>query len=71
MKREAWVSVYGLAVYVDEKGRVTRGLKRDINGELVTAYPYTPSKDGGYDLNQYLSLSAFRGRVRRGTVTMQ
>ena len=66
-----WVKVYKYEVYVSENGKVVRGVKKDTNGSLVTAYPYTPSRYGGWELNQYLTLSAFRSRVRRGTVTMQ
>lgn len=61
MKRvsDGWHTVRGYRVYVED-GCIMRGVKRDINGGLVPAYPYKPAFEGGYDLCTGVKVSTFR-----------
>lgn len=43
--KDGWHIIKGCEVYV-ENGRVIRGVKNDINGGRVPAYPYKSVEDG-------------------------
>ena len=64
MTKDGWHKVYGYDVYVED-GMVKRAI---TNG--VTAYPYRSSKNGGWDLDTYMSLDALRAGLSRGTIVI-
>lgn len=63
--KDGWHIVYGRDVYV-ENGKVMKGLKKDHNNSLVTAYPYI-RRNGGWDNITGVKLEVFRSGVKRGT----
>lgn len=67
MIKDGWHNIKGYDIYV-ENGLVKRGtLGDDLN--YRTAWIYTKSKNGGWDnASGELTVSAFRARVKRGTV---
>lgn len=67
--KDGWHKIAGFNIFV-ENGRVMRGIRHDINGSEVTAYPYRASKNGGWDNDAGLTVEAFKAGVRRGTVTL-
>lgn len=68
--KDGWHTILGNRVYV-EQGKVIRAVVQDSNGSLVPAWPYWPSKYGGWDnCSGLLSVSAFRRRVKNDTVIL-
>lgn len=65
--KSGWHTVDGRKVYVDDQGHVTRGLSKH---GWSTVYPYRACKDGGMDIDTYMTLDAFRAAWKRGTVTL-
>ena len=60
---DGWHTVRGYRLYVED-GCILWGVKRDINGSLVTAWPYKPAPGGGYDLCTGVKVSTFRRSSR-------
>ena len=67
--KDGWHKISGFDVYVED-GKIIRGTKEDSNGSIIPAYPYRACKEGGWDLEQYMTVNAFRAGVYRGTVTL-
>ena len=64
--KDGWHKIAGYDVYVDN-GYIKRGTKD--NGRL-TAWPYRSGKDGGWDLDQYMTPDSFRRKVKNGSAAM-
>ena len=65
MNKDGWYKVYGRKVYV-ENGKVRRALTLDGQSAV---YPYVEGKYGGLNnISGYLTVSALRSRMARGTV---
>ena len=67
IKFDTWITISGYRVYLDERGRVNRGISADGQKPL---YPYRRDRSGGYDLDQGMTPAAFRSGVTRGTVIL-
>lgn len=58
--KDGWHKVCGYSVYV-ENDRIMRGVKRDDNGGLVSAYPYHRDKrNGGWNECVGVKVDTFR-----------
>lgn len=64
--KDGWHKIAGYDVYV-ENGYIKRGTKD--NGQLP-AWPYRSGKDGGWDLDRYMTPDNFRRKVKNGSATM-
>ncbi|MDD6667771.1 MAG: hypothetical protein PUE58_07460 [Lachnospiraceae bacterium] len=45
MVKDGWHIVKGFDVFVKD-GKITRGIKKDYNGDYVPAFPYRSTKEG-------------------------
>lgn len=65
--KDGWHKIAGFDVYT-ENGYIKRGTKN--NGQLPT-YPYRSSRDGCWDLDQYMTPDTFRRKVKNGSAIMK
>ena len=62
-----WKTICGFSVYF-ENGKAKRSVKKSVTGcGLGTAYIWIASPCGGWDSVSYLTESALRSRLARGT----
>lgn len=62
-----WKKVFGYSVYF-ENGTAKRSVKKSVTGcGLDAAQIWIPSRLGGWDSVSYLTESALRSRLARGT----
>jgi hypothetical protein len=65
---DGWHRILGYNVYV-EHGRIKYGV--DGQGwKEKTVYPYRACRTGGWDIDQHMSIDAFRAAVNRETADM-
>lgn len=65
--KNGWHTVKGIEVYVED-GKVVRGL---AGGVATYPYEYLKEYNSYTNISGELTLSAFRGRLERGTVIMK
>ena len=66
---DGWNVVADREVYVED-GRITRGLKKDMNGSNVAAYVYRKSSLGGWDKVESVTVKAFETAVEKGKMIL-
>lgn len=65
--KDGWHRLNGCPVYLED-GKIVRAMRKDENGEWITAYPYRKSKAGGWDNCTGITYGAFHTAFIRGTV---
>lgn len=67
--KDGWHKIAGFNIFI-ENNRVLKGVRRDIDGGEITAYPHRVNKNGDWNNDAGLTVEAFKAGVRRGTVTL-
>lgn len=66
--RDGWHKIANCGVYV-ESNRIVRGMRRDRNGSLATAYAYKSDGQHGWDRCSP-AVSTFRRGIIHGTYVL-